>query len=71
MPIAELERLIQSLNEANYTAAISYIRFLSESQDKEPEPDVSRRIGVAKGMFTAPDDLDACNDEVAALFGIA
>jgi len=28
----------------------------------------ARRIGVAKGRFKAPDDIDAHNDEVARLF---
>ena len=27
-----------------------------------------KRIGVAKGCFTVPDDIDAHNDEVARLF---
>ena len=27
-----------------------------------------QRIGVAKGMFEVPDDIDAHNDEVAGLF---
>lgn len=26
------------------------------------------RIGAAAGRFEVPDDIDACNDEVAALF---
>jgi len=26
------------------------------------------RIGIAAGRFEVPDDIDACNDEVAALF---
>ena len=30
--------------------------------------DASRRIGVAKGVFDVPDDIDAHNDEVARLF---
>jgi antitoxin (DNA-binding transcriptional repressor) of toxin-antitoxin stability system len=30
--------------------------------------DASRRIGVAKGLFDVPDDIDAHNDEVARLF---
>jgi prevent-host-death family protein len=30
--------------------------------------DVSRRIGLAKGEFEVPDDIDAHNAEVAALF---
>jgi antitoxin (DNA-binding transcriptional repressor) of toxin-antitoxin stability system len=29
---------------------------------------VEKRIGVAKGVFEVPDDIDAHNDEVAALF---
>lgn len=31
-------------------------------------PDTSIRIGVAKGEFEVPDDIDAYNDEIAALF---
>jgi antitoxin (DNA-binding transcriptional repressor) of toxin-antitoxin stability system len=27
-----------------------------------------KRIGVAKGLFTVPDDIDSCNDVVANLF---
>jgi antitoxin (DNA-binding transcriptional repressor) of toxin-antitoxin stability system len=30
--------------------------------------DVSRRIGLAKGEFKVPDDIDAHNPEVAAMF---
>lgn len=29
---------------------------------------IERRIGVAKGAFEVPDDIDANNDEVAKLF---
>lgn len=29
-----------------------------------PDSPVSKRIGVAKGKFAAPDDFDAANDEV-------
>lgn len=28
-----------------------------------------KRIGVAAGAFNTPDDIDACNDEIAKLFG--
>jgi len=31
-------------------------------------PPVQQRIGIAKGMFVVPDNIDAHNDEVAALF---
>ncbi|MCX8017770.1 MAG: type II toxin-antitoxin system prevent-host-death family antitoxin [Rhodocyclaceae bacterium] len=32
------------------------------------QPDASRRIGIARGEFEVPDDIDAHNAEVAALF---
>jgi len=28
---------------------------------------VGKRIGVAKGAFVVPDDIDACNDDVRVL----
>ena len=31
------------------------------------QPAVSRRIGIAKGKFKAPDDFDANNEEAAAM----
>lgn len=33
-----------------------------------PVAPVERRIGVAKGRFEVPDDIDAHNEEVANLF---
>jgi prevent-host-death family protein len=32
--------------------------------------DPTHRIGVARGQFTVPDDIDADNDVIAALFGV-
>ncbi len=29
---------------------------------------VTKRIGIAKGKFSVPDDFDAGNEEIAALF---
>ncbi|MBO4859526.1 MAG: hypothetical protein J5527_13520 [Treponema sp.] len=34
------------------------------------QEDVSKRIGVAEGKFTVPDDIDECNDEIARMFGM-
>ncbi|MCR5766264.1 MAG: hypothetical protein K6G09_09860, partial [Treponema sp.] len=34
------------------------------------QEDISKRIGIAKGKFTIPDDIDECNDEIARMFGI-
>jgi hypothetical protein len=32
------------------------------------QTDVSRRVGLARGEFEVPDDIDQYNAEVAALF---
>jgi antitoxin (DNA-binding transcriptional repressor) of toxin-antitoxin stability system len=32
------------------------------------QPSSMKRIGIAKGMFDVPDNIDQHNDEVAALF---
>lgn len=34
-----------------------------------PAP-VSARIGIARGAFEVPDDIDASNPEIARLFGL-
>ena len=34
------------------------------------QEDVSKRIGIAEGKFTVPDDFDECNDEIARMFGM-
>jgi prevent-host-death family protein len=36
----------------------------------DDEPDVSRRIGIAKGKFEMPDSIDGANDEIARMFGV-
>jgi len=33
-----------------------------------PPVDVSKRIGIAKGLFVVPDDFDAYNDEIEKVF---
>ncbi len=34
-----------------------------------PATDTSKRIGVARGQFEVPDDIDANNAKIAELFG--
>lgn len=34
----------------------------------QPKPDVSKRIGIAKGLFTVPDDFDADNELIRKMF---
>lgn len=34
----------------------------------QPKQDVSKRIGIAKGLFTVPDDFDADNELIRKMF---
>jgi len=47
------------------------LQFISEMIDNLVKTEnVSKRIGVAKGKFIVPDDIDECNDEIAKMFGV-
>lgn len=50
------------------------LMFLSDMIDKFMRPvqekTTSKRIGIAEGKFIVPDDFDACNDEIAEMFGV-
>lgn len=50
------------------------LMFLCDMIDKFMKPaqakTASKRIGVAEGKFVVPDDFDACNDEIAEMFGV-
>ncbi len=34
------------------------------------EESAGPRIGIAKGLFEVPDDIDGANDEIARMFGV-
>ena len=36
-----------------------------------PETDTSRRIGIARGKYKIPDDIDGSNDYIATMFSQA
>jgi len=34
-------------------------------------PQPRRKLGIANGMYNIPDNIDACNDEIAQMFGVS
>ena len=34
-----------------------------------PKVDASKRVGIARGRFTVPDNIDSANSTIATLFG--
>ena len=43
--------------------------FMMPIEDRE-KPIPKTRIGIAKGKFDVPDDIDECNEEIAEMFGV-
>ena len=62
---SKLIRMLESGREQSITVARNgkpVVKIILVDQ-----PAVSKRIGIAKGRFKAPDDFDACNEEAAAM----
>ena len=62
---SKLIRLVESRREESITVARNG-RPVAKIVPYESAP-VSKRIGIAKGKFTVPDDFDAGNDEIVAM----
>ena len=62
---SKLIRLVESRREEYITVARNG-KPVAKIVPYESTP-VSKRIGIAKGKFTVPDDFDAGNDEIAAM----
>ena len=62
---SKLIRLVESRREESITVARNG-RPVARIVPYESAP-VSKRIGIAKGKFTVPDDFDAGNEEIAAM----
>lgn len=62
---SKLIRLVESRREEYITVARNG-KPVAKIVPYETAP-VSKRIGIAKGKFTVPDDFDAGNEEIAAM----
>lgn len=62
---SKLIRLVESRREEYITVARNG-KPVAKIVPYETAP-VSKRIGIAKGKFTIPDDFDAGNEEIAAM----
>ena len=60
-------KLISSLPDDSVEIIIQVMKGFIMPISNENE---HKRIGVAKGEFIVPDDIDECNDEIAKMFGV-
>ena len=66
--LSELIRMLESGTEEKIIIA-RYGKPVAELKCFD-EPDVNKRIGIAKGLKLAPDNVNEYDDEVAELFGV-
>ena len=41
-----------------------------DSRDSEDVQPLKRRLGIADGKYSIPENIDLCNDEIAKMFGM-
>lgn len=58
------EKDLKSLNIGD-EVIITILGRINTSEKRTDE----KKIGVAKGKFAVPDNIDGCNDEIADMFG--
>lgn len=76
----EAIRMISSMPDDTVSVLVELLKRMtandSRSVDFQASGDVriqpsKRRLGIADGMYNIPDSIDACNDEIAKMFGVA
>lgn len=75
---ADLKQQAEELYQALGTSFAEAVRIFARKSVQEKalpfqlqltEQKIGTRIGIAKGKFTAPEDIDKYNDEIADMFG--
>ena len=68
--LMNLEEQISLISLSEQITLMAYLaNAIKVNSAKLQERKKSNRLGVAKGKFVVPDDIDFCNDEVAQMFG--
>ena len=65
----EASTLISELPDDSVRILIELIRKLNPAKGDMPKKG-KRTLGIARGKYDIPDDIDACNDEIAEMFGV-
>lgn len=63
MPVAELNKLIDGLDEENYNAAVKFIVYLSESQKEKKSEDEKKFFQAVGKILLDPDEVTSFREE--------
>lgn len=66
----EAYEMMGQLSESKLKLIIEIMKIFNNSPTKANDIKKSKRIGIAKGKFVVPDDIDECNKEIAEMFGV-
>lgn len=62
--------LMGQLSDNKLQLIVDIMKNFAPSTKSERVMTMAKRIGIAKGKYTIPDDIDECNDEIAEMFGV-
>ena len=66
----EAYEMMGQLSESKLKLIIEIMKYFNNSPTKTSDINTGKRIGIAKGKFVVPDDIDECNEEIAEMFGV-
>ena len=71
----EAIRMINSMPDDTVGILVEFLKRMKENDCRTTENVQNRphkrKLGIADGMYSVPESIDACNDEIAQLFGVA
>ena len=70
MSYASVIDKIKMLPDESLNDAENYIEFLLYKLRNKQNDTSKVKLGIAKGQFHIPDNIDTINDEIAKMFGV-
>ena len=76
----EAIRMINSMPDDTVGILVEFLKRMmandSHFDDRHPAGEMQiqrhrRKLGIADGMYKIPENIDACNDEIAQMFGVS
>ena len=76
----EAIRMINSLPDDTVGILVEFLKRMTDNEshfkDRRVVGDLRiqpsrRKLGIADGMYSIPDNIDTCNDEIARMFGVS
>lgn len=62
--------MLSKLRDKKVQLLIDLMKNFMENTDAASSSAGTKRIGIAKGEFIVPEDIDECNDIIADMFGV-